>query len=187
MIKKPAIYAYGLSKSLTWMLFQHYCNKIDIPLAKFVIPNPFGSLEESSRLIPYLMNSWLTNQTPVIDSPSYIRDNIPVTLLAKSYAWLINNLDINKVFQPSGYVGSQKKFVQKVMTEMSSRFNKKLNVTFKKQSFFTEPRIRTNSDNLNWQEMGWNESFFWDQLAEYYQTIHGVAQTSLKKSELIIC
>src|ERR1017187_3725819 len=37
---------YGLSKGLTWQTFRYYCGDLGLPLGKFVIPNPFGHLED---------------------------------------------------------------------------------------------------------------------------------------------
>jgi UDP-glucose 4-epimerase len=37
---------YGLSKALTWQMFRYYAQLRQMPLGKFVIPNPFGPYEE---------------------------------------------------------------------------------------------------------------------------------------------
>ena len=37
---------YGLSKGLTAQAFRYGCGTLDVPLGKFVIPNPFGPFEE---------------------------------------------------------------------------------------------------------------------------------------------
>src|SRR5712691_10423146 len=52
---------YGLSKGLTWQVFRYYCGAADLPIGKFVIPNPFGSWEEP-RFTGYLMNAWKENK-----------------------------------------------------------------------------------------------------------------------------
>ena len=73
---------YGLAKSVTSDLFHFYAARQGVALAKFVIPNPFGPLEEP-RFTAYLMREWLAGQTAIVQTPAYVRDNIHVGLLAK--------------------------------------------------------------------------------------------------------
>ena len=79
----PDFSPYGLSKALTAQVFRYYCGRAGLSLGKFVIPNPFGPYEEP-RFTGYLMKNWLAGATPNCSSPSYVRDNIHVSLLAKS-------------------------------------------------------------------------------------------------------
>src|SRR5690606_25015414 len=79
-----AVSPYGLSKGLTSDVFAFYVEAMRMKLGKFVIPNPFGPYEEG-RFTTYLVQSWLKGQTPVVKAPDYVRDNIPVSLLAKAY------------------------------------------------------------------------------------------------------
>jgi UDP-glucose 4-epimerase len=51
-----AFSAYGVSKGLTWQVFRGYCADAGMPLGKFVIPNPFGPLEDP-RFTAYLMKT----------------------------------------------------------------------------------------------------------------------------------
>ena len=81
----PDVSAYGLSKALTARMFRFYCARAGIGLGKFVIPNPFGPLEDS-RFTSYVMKSWLKRVVPACSSPAYVRDNIHVSLLAKVYS-----------------------------------------------------------------------------------------------------
>ena len=46
---------------------------------KFVIPDPFF---EEPRFYNYLVQSWLKAEVPAVRTPLYVRDNIPVDLLA---------------------------------------------------------------------------------------------------------
>jgi hypothetical protein len=41
-------------------------------------------------------------------------------------------------------------------------------VELKKQTAFPEPRVRINTDVLNADALGWDESAAWDDLADYY-------------------
>src|SRR5882672_9355262 len=72
---------YGLSKGLTWQMFRYYCETARVPLGKFVLPNPFGPWEEP-RFTSYLMTTWKSGKTAEVRTPSYVRDNCHVSLLA---------------------------------------------------------------------------------------------------------
>jgi UDP-glucose 4-epimerase len=79
---------YGLSKGLTAAAAEFYADREGVTVEKFVIPNPFGPHEEP-RFTSYLMRSWLKGETARVQTPRYVRDNIPVDLLAKAYAGFV--------------------------------------------------------------------------------------------------
>jgi len=64
-------------------MFRYHCGEARIPLGKFVIPNPFGPFEEP-RFTAYLMRSWKDGKPAGVKTPDYVRDNVPVDLLAPS-------------------------------------------------------------------------------------------------------
>lgn len=167
----PAFSPYGLSKALTFQAFRYYTRAVGLPLGKFVIPNPFGPLEEP-RFTAYLVKNWLTGKTPGIETPAYVRDNIHVSLLAKAYAQFASRvpgaahaLKLN----PSGYVESQGAFALRFAREMKPRLSVACEVELKNQTQFAEPRVRINTDVLDPTALGWNEAAAWDELAAYYR------------------
>lgn len=174
-----AFSSYGLSKGLTWQYFRYFCHAYRVPLGKFVIPNPFGPFEES-RFTAYLMKTWKEGKLAEVKTPDYIRDNIPVDLLALAYCSYVEqtvspakapgSLD---VFHPSGYVGSQGDFVSKVADEVSKRIGWSCEFKLTKQIDFSEPMKRVNTQPQLGAQNGWNETLFWDEFAYYYQ--RGVA------------
>lgn len=167
----PAVSPYGLSKGLTWDYFKYYCAVEGIPLAKFVIPNPFGPYEEQ-RYTAYLMKTWMDGRAAEVKSPSYERDNIPVTLLAKVYAFFVSQIiDTKQVmkFSPSYYTESQGAFTERFAVEMRKRLEIPCEYNLHEQVEFIEPRSRFNTDRINPSELDWSESAAWDELAEYYQ------------------
>jgi UDP-glucose 4-epimerase len=170
----PDFSPYGLSKALTSRLFAFYCERARVGLGKFVIPNPFGPLEEP-RFTAYLMKAWLTGKTAVCSSPSYVRDNIHVSLLAKVYArFVANSPDEGFVrINPSGYAESQGAFTVRMAQEMRPRLGLPCMVELHKQSDFLEPRVRINTDIPDVASVGWDESRAWDDLAHYYQRTAG--------------
>lgn len=170
----PAISPYGLSKGLTSEVFNFYSQQLNIRCAKFVIPNPFGPYEEG-RFTNYLAQNWLQTNTPAVNTPMYIRDNIPVTLLAKAYAHYISSLKnatTSLKYNPSYYVFSQGEFTSLFAKKLSARFNKECLFELKHQTDFPEPLKRINSEPIDSTALQWDEELFWDKSANYYQMIH---------------
>jgi UDP-glucose 4-epimerase len=169
----PDFSPYGLSKTLTAQAFRYYCGRAGLSLGKFVIPNPFGPYEEP-RFTAYLMKNWLAGTTPNCSSPSYVRDNIHVSLLAKAYVQFVQESPASGFtrINPSGYAESQGSFTLRLAREMGPRLGLPCPVELKKQVDFTEPRIRINTDPLDADALGWDESAAWDELAHYYRRLH---------------
>jgi UDP-glucose 4-epimerase len=166
-----AVSPYGLSKGLTTETFSFYANLMGMRLGKFVIPNPFGPYEEA-RFTAYLIQSWILEKTAIINTPHYVRDNIHISLLAKSYAQFAASLSPTPGFEkinPSGYVESQGAFTQRFADEMRIRLSLPCSFELKPQSDFVEPRVRINTDNIPLHELEWNEIQAWDDLAAYYR------------------
>ena len=168
-----AISPYGLSKGLTSEVFKYYCDLEGIHLGKFVIPNPFGALEED-RFTTYLAKQWLLGLVAEVKYPQYIRDNIPVTLLAKSYASFAEgfakkqeNLKINPSFCPE----SQEKFSSNFSKEMEKRFKRPCPLIIHEQTVFNEPAMRINCDTIDCHIEKWHEADFWAELADYYMQL----------------
>jgi UDP-glucose 4-epimerase len=151
-------------------MFIYYCKRAGVGLGKFVIPNPFGPLEES-RFTTYLMKTWLTGATAVCSSPAYVRDNIHVSLLAKAYsrfAMEFPAIGFSRI-NPSGYAESQGAFTLRMAQEMRPRLGYPCLVELRKQTDFSEPRVRINTDILDADALGWDESIAWNDMARYYQ------------------
>ena len=168
----PNFSPYGLSKALTAQVFRYYCARAEMGLGKFVIPNPFGPYEEP-RFTTYLMKNWLAGTTPACSQPSYVRDNIHVSLLAKVYAQFAGEFPSGGFtrINPSGYAESQGAFTLRLAQEMRLRLGLPCPIELKKQVDFPEPRVRINTDPPNADALGWDESAAWDEIAHYYQRI----------------
>jgi UDP-glucose 4-epimerase len=167
---RRAFSPYGLAKTLTYETFRFYAASAGIHLGKFVIPNPFGPLEEA-RFTSYLLNSWLTGEVPVVRTPEYVRDNIHVSLLARAYVAFASGLGDEPgltAFNPSEYRESQRAFSVRVANEMESRLGRPCPVEFARQRDFPEPRVRVNIDELDVRALKWSEKRAWDELADFY-------------------
>ena len=162
---------YGLSKGLTWQMFRYYAQAHQISLGKFVIPNPFGPYEEP-KFTHYLIKNWFAGAKPSVNTPSYVRDNIHVSLLAKVYVRFSETLadGISRI-NPSGYVEQQGSFAHRLANEMRERFGLKCEFVLKAQSDFSEPLIRINTDVADDGTLNWSEKIAWDELAEYYEQL----------------
>ncbi|MFN4123401.1 MAG: NAD-dependent epimerase/dehydratase family protein [Flavobacteriales bacterium] len=161
---------YGLSKSLSAQIFEYYTNKMQFGYGKFVIPNPFGPFEEK-RFTAYLINSWLKGEVPQIGTPDYVRDNIPVTLLADYYVHFCENLreGEKKKLSPSGICGSQGDFAGIVAREAGKRLELPCDYTKKVQTDFSEPMERLNLDKDLTIESYFDEQAFWDAFINFYR------------------
>ncbi len=172
-----AVSPYGLSKGLTSEVFRYYTTTLKMKLGKFVIPNPFGPYEEV-RYTSYLIQAWLKREIPIVRTPDYVRDNIPVSLLAKAYAAFARGLTVSpgcEKTNPSFYLESQGAFTARFAQEMAHRLSLPCRYEIGKQVDFSEPLIRVNDSPLNPQELQWDETHAWNELAEFYRSIYGGA------------
>jgi len=167
----PAFSPYGLSKGLTATVFRHYAGVYGMRLGKFVIPNPFGPFEEP-RFTTYLARCWLSGQPAAVRTPEYVRDNIHVSLLARTYVRFAESLSAAPGFEclnPSGYVESQGQFALRVAAALGPRLRVPCAVRLLPQTEFPEPRARYNTQPGAALVPEWSESSAWDDLAQYYR------------------
>jgi len=167
----PHFSPYGLSKALTREVFEYECRRAGLALGRFVIPNPFGPLEEP-RFTAYLVRTWASGQMPCVRTPAYVRDNIHVSVLAREYARFVERVHGYRagdplVFSPSGYVESQGRFAERFAAELGPRLGIPTPLDFAEQTEFAEPRVRIGLDPaaMDAQE----ESSAWDALADDYR------------------
>jgi len=173
---KNAFNLYGLSKKFTNDLYQYYCYINDIVFGKFIIPNPFGKYEEP-RFTRYLFKCWEEGEIPIVNTPKYIRDNVPVDLLSKSYVdficYLTSKFENGIIsqdfkFNPSGYVESQGEFTKRVASNIKSHFGIDFNFSLFNQVKFDQPISRFNCTNLFESFPDWDEVHFWNDYLKYY-------------------
>ncbi len=162
---------YGLSKGITSDIAQYWCATLNVPMGKFVIPNPFGAFEEP-RFCAYLMKCWKAGETAEVKTPDYVRDNIHVALLAKCYAWFAEKLASSGrscALQPSGYAESQGAFAHRVAGQLAPRLRLDCRVKAATQTDFSEPLVRINTTAASSVVPLWNEAEAWDNYADYYR------------------
>ncbi len=161
---------YGLSKGLTAAVVSHRCREIGLPYAKFVIPNPFGPLEEP-RFCAYLVRTWKKGETARVNTPAYVRDNIHVLLLAKAYAKYAAETAAGRgsaKLNPCGYVESQGAFAERFAAAMRPRLKLACGLELGVQTDFSEPLMRVNVDSAARYVGEWDEAAAWDEAGDGY-------------------
>ena len=162
---------YGLSKGLTATVVSHRCRELGLRFGKFVIPNPFGPLEEP-RFCAYLIRTWKMGETARVNTPEYVRDNIHVSLLAAAYAKFVGDMGAGKgreKLNPSGYVETQGAFAERFAAAMRPRLGKTCPLELGIQTEFSEPLMRVNVDAAARYVNFWDEIKAWDEAAQAYR------------------
>ncbi len=162
---------YGLSKGLTWEIVRHWCVHYDVPLGKFLIANPFGPFEEP-RFCAYLMKAWRKGEIADVRTPSYLRDNIHVDLLALAYSRFVRQVVESRSsdkYGPIGYAETQGTFTERFAAAMRERLRWDCQVRLLTQMDFSEPLARINTNTIDTAALGWSEKAAWDSVADYYR------------------
>ncbi len=169
-IDHRAFNPYGLSKHFSFEIYRMESHRLGMRIGKFVIPNPFGPLEEP-RFTTYLAREWAANRVPMVKTPEYIRDNIHVGLLAMAYREFCESLSsqngVSRV-DPSGYVESQGAFANRVAREFGIRTGRDLEVQCTPQIERSEPLIRVNTAPSAQSYNKWSEAQAWDEACDYW-------------------
>jgi UDP-glucose 4-epimerase len=157
---------YSASKAL---IYSHHKQMLrpDKAILKYVMPNPFGPLEPP-KLTEYLLRTWAKGEVPLVKFPNYIRDNVPIDLLASHYALSVKAFsagDQSFSVHPSKYAETNSTFVTRYANEISERFSREFNTEFPIRHDYPEPRIRVNRDYCQDLVTDWDEVRSWDQIA----------------------
>jgi UDP-glucose 4-epimerase len=158
-----AFNAYGLSKSLTAQLFDFHADEFG--LGKFVIANPFGPYQEP-RFTDYLMQQWKEGKPAKVQAPLYVRDHVPVALMADAYVRFVEALGPRerRKTAPSCYAESQEDFARRFAGEVGARLKLETPLEFCVQTVFDEPLTRIATDPIPLDR----KKDAWDGLADYY-------------------
>jgi nucleoside-diphosphate-sugar epimerase len=157
---------YGTSKARTEEVLRPQVEAAGLDYAKFVIPNPFGPWEEK-RFQRLVMTRWSKGEAVHIDQALYVRDNIPVDLLARAYAATAAGA-FGAYCAPSCYAEPVGTFFQRMAREVRIRTGWACALTLAETQAFVEPWIRTNRTELDTAALGWSEPAFWDAYVDHY-------------------
>jgi UDP-glucose 4-epimerase len=128
---------------------------------------------EEPRFCSYLIRTWKNGETARVSTPSYIRDNIHVPLLADAYAKFVGEIDAGKgrdKLSPSGYVETQGSFAERFAAAMRPRLGLECSLELARQTDFSEPLMRVNIDSAARYVDSWDETAAWDNAADGYRT-----------------
>jgi nucleoside-diphosphate-sugar epimerase len=168
-----AFSAYGVSKGVTADVVRHRCHEIGMRYGKFVVPHPFGPLEQP-RLGAYLAKTWGAGGVAEIATPAYVRDNIHVGLVAARYARFVGETPEAppaRRSNPSGYVETQGAFVERIAREIGPRLGIECRVKLMTQKDFPEPLVRINTEPAARCEASWSEEQAWEEYAEWTREV----------------
>ena len=146
-----SIGAYGLAKSLIWQILRHHAQARGLPLAKFVIANPIGPLEKPG-LCRMLGQAWLRGETPVLQRPQLVRDQLQVEPLALAYARFALELleqPASRRLAPSQFPERLDKFAARLSTALAPRLQRSCRFVCAEPPHATdEPLMRCGLDPL---------------------------------------
>jgi UDP-glucose 4-epimerase len=157
---------YGHSKTLTARAFALAAGEAKMELVKFVIPNPFGPFE-GQTFQRFVMSAWRDARPVHVTHPLYVRDNVPVDLLALAYVEAVEGRAGRHV-SPSMFAGLTGDFFKRMAAEIAPRTGWGCALTLADSQVFDEPETRVNLQPLDAAALGWSSSDFWDSYAAYY-------------------
>ena len=95
-----------------------------------------------------------------MQTPRCVRDNIPVSLLAKAYAAFVGAHPLPE---------SQDAFAERVRREAASRLGRTCLLELAAQTFFPELRVRINTGLVDAEALGRSETRACDEFVQYYR------------------
>ena len=169
---RRAFSLYGLSKGLSFQIIRYHAGALGLKLTKFVLPNPVGPYEEP-RFGHYLVQTWRRGEAAEVRTPDYVRDNLPITLAADRYAAVVAETPAQatacRVVAPSGYVESQGAFAERLGRELGPRLGLAARVVLGRQTDFSEPLMRVNTESVLAHAPPEAVRGFWDAYARFYE------------------
>ena len=125
-----------------------FCKKYNLQYKSIYIANPWGPLEEK-KLNYYLISNWIKNKNITISHPRYIRDNIYIDKKIKKYVKIVYSKSKKIDYFPSGYCSTNKEFIEAFKIKFERFFNKKVNVSYSKETIYDQPLTRINVKEIN--------------------------------------
>jgi UDP-glucose 4-epimerase len=160
---------YGASKALTNAEQARLAAEASLSFGKFVVPSPFGRWEEG-RIVWSLFQAWSEGRPAEIRTPAYVRDQLPVPLLADAYvsaARAVLAWPQPARFRPSGYVETVGAFAGRVANHVRARTGWACELILHEQTTFQEPPERANDQPMVLTD----EAAFWDDYVAYYDKV----------------
>ena len=161
---------YGISKKISGDILKIFSDKINLKFIKFIIPNPFGELEDENRLPTIITNTWKKGDCFEIRFPMYIRDYIPVSILRKLYFNFIFSSKRENTFNPSFAIISNLKFISSLSIQIKKKTGLECKFISKKGLNYSEPLIIKNS-NKNHNYYKYRSKIFMEEELDFYKNL----------------
>jgi UDP-glucose 4-epimerase len=167
-----AIGLYGVAKRAVSEGLTVQMDAVGIACSHFTICNPVGPLE-NARLTGYLVRHWLTGGIPELKAPHWIRDNIPIDLLALAYSDALEGAIEGQAEAtvPSWRPMTNLEWAQLVSSEFGDRLGVPTPLAIAANLDDSEPTLRAGVDAIREPET-WSEAAFWDSYANFYAAMH---------------
>jgi hypothetical protein len=117
------------------------------------------------------MKTWLAGETAGAQTPRYVRDNIPVSLLAKAYTAFVGDNSApgaTRRLNPSGYAGTPVGLYPAPARRGCRPPRPPLPARFRDADRFPEAPVRINTDLLDVEALAWDEAQAWDEFVHSY-------------------
>ena len=157
--------AYSTSKSLIYEAHKSIFR--NLPVHKYVMPNPFGN-KQNNNIFSAAYTEWKLGNHFFLKNPWVVRDFVPVDLLAKDYYEFITIIhdttkDSLKTRHPSLYVESLASMLERFAFELKLQSNLECEIVKNQivSSNSGEPRIRINFDFIDYKKFNWNQQAWW--------------------------
>lgn len=159
---------YAIAKTATSEIWSDALRTEGIAVKDFVITNPFGPFEEP-RFVNYLVRTWKAGEVPMLQAPQYIRDNVPISLLAQSYAtYALSDLGTQS-FCPSYKPMSNLEFAKLIARKFSKVLGSEPLVHSASDPQQVEPLFLGGIDAVDFDSEH-AEQRFWNDYANFYKT-----------------
>jgi nucleoside-diphosphate-sugar epimerase len=89
---------YGVSKAAATLFCQSEGRDKQLPIATLRLFSPFGPWDDPKRLIPYVIKSFLRNESPQLTTPASVRDFIFIDDVLDAYTAVVKQPFFGEVF-----------------------------------------------------------------------------------------
>jgi nucleoside-diphosphate-sugar epimerase len=89
---------YGVSKAAATLFCQSEGRSKQLPIATLRLFSPYGPWDDPKRLIPYVIKSFLRNESPQMISPASVRDFIFINDVLEAYIAVIKKPHLGEIF-----------------------------------------------------------------------------------------
>ncbi len=150
---------YGVSKAAASIYCQYVAKKHNLPIVTLRLFSPYGYFDDESRVISYIILSYLKNKTVNIFSPGSVRDFIFIDDVVASYE---KALEIDSNYRTEIFnIGSGKQHtIEKLTGIITGAVDNSILVKYRKKSLSgIEPKVWVADISKSDAELRWKPNF----------------------------